>query len=219
MIFGNKSTFAIEASLASDDATTPFGMIVLWIGNHRVGDALGGYDIPFVLESFLDPLLLSPATFQTALSVENGSEIIDELSRIRFADTASNFDEREHMLSRLRRFIIPSAYDIEGFDRFFVVVLRTTPGKCRFIWREKDTEETKEHVVLEEAYRSALVECYKWISKRMNIALAPFRWLELSEKDKDEVRSIVCKRDPKLLLAASEDKLLDAAVAEAFRQS
>jgi hypothetical protein len=219
MIFGDTSTFAIEIDSIFKHSATPFGKILLWIDGEKVGDGVEGSDIPFALESFIDPLLFSSASLRAGMPFEEGSKIVDDLVRIRFADNAANFDEREHLLTRLRRYIIPSAYDIEGFERFFIVVLRSNNGECRIIWREKESAETKECTVPETAYRQALVACYDWISKQMGLTLASFGWLEMSEQEKGDIRARVCKRDPKLAEAANEDKLLSAEIAEAFSRS
>lgn len=214
MIFGHKEEFAVEASIVPEGANIGFGRIVIWIHGQAVGDGTDGCDIPFVLESFVEPLLISPATCQALLPSNEAPQIIDHLHRLRYADTASGFTDTDEKLCRFRRFMIPSAYDIEGFDQFFIVVLRTASVHCRIIWRNKEARVTSERLVSETAYRRALLGCYDWLSKRTSVNLPTFVWLRMPGELKDEVRRRVYARDPSTLNAENADKLLEAVLAE-----
>ena len=215
MIFGDASVFAIQIDSVFKHSESLFGEFHLWIGGNKIGNGLGGSDILFILESVLDPLLQSSTSLQAAVKFEERSAIIDELIRIQFAESL-DYDEREYLLAHLRRYIVPSAYDTEGFDRYFIVVLRDKTESCRIIWREKGSGETKEHTVRESAYQNALVECYDWASKQARVPLDKLHWIKMSHQEKEDVLRNLCKCDPTLLKLENEEKLLNAAIKAAF---
>jgi hypothetical protein len=165
MMLGTRGRFGIECYVRTVQGRNIVGDLWLWANGLRIGDELSGVDLPLILDRLAGPLRLSERRHDDFFDQFTKEEVVEFFLSLIFTEDDS-IGEASDIGFLFYRFLVISAYNLEGFDSVFLVLLGRSDGRDRLIWKHKNHPAVYELLLDPGEYDTCVISCFDWLEEQ-----------------------------------------------------